>query len=106
MMKMKPKYTKEPVDPSILDKDPTVEDILGKPVSFEDWKEAYRKKVAPANTMKIADYVLPDAYKKYLQAFYKKFDAKKDLGTSFSSGLKLRKRDKKFTTGQSSLFIQ
>lgn len=36
----------------------------------------------------------------------KEFDALKGLGSIFSSGLKLRKTDKKFATGQSSLFIQ
>ena len=36
----------------------------------------------------------------------RKFDAMTNLGTSFASGLKLKKAEKKFRSGQSSLFIQ
>ena len=36
----------------------------------------------------------------------RKFDAMKGLGTIFASGLKLKKAEKKFRSGQSSLFIQ
>jgi hypothetical protein len=63
---------------------------IGKPTSYQIQKRNSMRGLNIKNFEKMA----------------REFDAMKGIGTIFASGLKLKKADKRFRSGQSSLFIQ